>query len=265
MSAGPVVTLDVGNSRVKAAVFPGGAVDEPALLVSGATHDQAGSLVDELRAHVPKAGRCRVVVSCVAPAHWRSLAERLVGDGRFAEPAVFANGSDVFAAGLIAHDLTTPETTGPDRLLAAVAATAWRPGTPNIVVTAGTAVTVNLTDSRGRFRGGAILPGFGVAAAALAGGTAALPLVALTTPPPPLGRSTVAALQSGIHHAVCAAVDRLVEEYAALADGPADVYLTGGGAALLGEGMQASHTLVPNLVLRGLRHAAEPRRQVAAR
>lgn len=60
---------------------------------------------------------------------------------------------------IIAHDLSTPQTTGSDRLLAALAARMFKPKEAVVVVQAGTAVTVDCVDREGVFRGGFIMPG----------------------------------------------------------------------------------------------------------
>jgi pantothenate kinase type III len=69
---------------------------------------------------------------------------------------------------------------------------------PVIVVDLGTATSVDEVDADGFFLGGAILPGLGLAAQALAEGTARLPRVELDLPGEAIGTDTSAAVQSGV-------------------------------------------------------------------
>lgn len=99
-----------------------------------------------------------VYVASVAPAANAvvdSAAERRGLAARFIRP-----GHDE----IIRHTLTTPETTGVDRLLSALAAGARLfPGEEGkdgyVVAQCGTATTIDLVDGKGVFRGGYIIPG----------------------------------------------------------------------------------------------------------
>ena len=76
----------------------------------------------------------------------------------------------------------------------------WRcipPGGPGLVVSCGTAITVERIAADGAWQGGAIAPGLGLAARALHLMTAQLPLVRPAAAPPPWGRSTRPALEAG--------------------------------------------------------------------
>jgi type III pantothenate kinase len=112
-------------------------------------------------------------------------------------------------------DVDVPERVGMDRLLAAVAvARKTHVGEPVAIVSAGTAVTIDLVDSTGAFRGGVILPGFRMMALGLHEYTALLPHVEELDPDTPApARNTESAISSGIAAAICGAVDRVVEQY----------------------------------------------------
>ena len=77
-------------------------------------------------------------------------------------------------------ELEKPDHVGIDRLLDAVAVNSRRaPGVPAVIIDAGSAVTVDLVDGAGAFRGGAILPGLRLMAKSLHDYTALLPLIEL--------------------------------------------------------------------------------------
>ena len=107
---------------------------------------------------------------------------------------------------------------GIDRLLAAVAANRLRnPKRPAVIVDLGTAITVDLVDAEGVFRGGAILPGIAISARAMHDYTDLLPhipMAELEEPPPALGRATVPAMRSGLYWGAVGAVRELIERLA---------------------------------------------------
>lgn len=155
--------------------------------------------------------------------------------------------------------LDEPRKAGIDRLFNAVAANHFRaPDEPAVVVSAGTAVTVDFVDATGAFRGGAILPGFRLMARALHEHTALLPLVetwGLDLPVEAPGTSTVAAIKAGVFWAVAGGVRALIEKYAEAASPPPARFFTGGdGYAVWGVlgGMYSGE-----LTLHGIRLSAE--------
>lgn len=157
-------------------------------------------------------------------------------------------------------DVDEPERVGIDRLLSALAADRVRaPQQAAIVVDVGSAITVDLVTPDGAFAGGAILPGLAMSARALDAETDALPLVSvdrIETPPAPLGKSTVAAIESGLLWGAVGAVRELIARLSAGLAEPPEVIVTGGGAKLIadcivgGTGRPIRH--VPYLVLAGI-------------
>jgi type III pantothenate kinase len=127
-----------------------------------------------------------------------------------------------------------PEKVGIDRLLAARAALASAPSRPVIVVQAGTALTVDWVDHQGRFQGGSILPGAGLALQYLAAGTDQLPWLpadSIDGLPRLPGKNTEEAIAAGVH---------------------ASVVISGGDGRLVHGHIGPPATYVENLVLVGL-------------
>jgi type III pantothenate kinase len=168
----------------------------------------------------------------------------------------------------IRHDLEHAETAGADRALAVVAAVAMHAGQPGrgrgrggLVVSCGTAVTVERVGPDGTWQGGAIAPGLGLSARALHQLTAQLPLVfpagaaAAAMPPPAWGRSTRPALEAGLFWGTVGAVRELLARQAeGLGQDPWLVW-TGGDATVLAPRIEWSGGtawVVPDLVLDGL-------------
>jgi type III pantothenate kinase len=162
-------------------------------------------------------------------------------------------------------EVEQPDKVGIDRLLNALAANLRvrrdqkpRHGRIAIIVDAGSAVTVDLVDEAGAFRGGAILPGLRLMAHALHDHTALLPLIEIQDPSPPvLGTSTIAAMESGVYYGVAGAINTLVTLLAARSAAEPAVYLTGGDAVLLQEAVDQRAVLWPEMTLEGVRIAAE--------
>jgi type III pantothenate kinase len=162
-----------------------------------------------------------------------------------------------------------PGRVGIDRLLGALAVNHLRgPLRAAISVDMGTAITINLINPNGAFEGGAILPGPGIALAALHAATASLPKL----PPPdlavrcsPIGKTTEEAMQSGAYWGSLGAIRCLTALMAADNMGAGDwqypdLFITGGGSqhyARLLQHFEQQFRHVPHLVLAGIRLVAE--------
>jgi type III pantothenate kinase len=183
------------------------------------------------------------------------LAERL---GAFlSEPGVAATTWYRSAADVpIPHELEHPETAGADRALAVAGARALQPpGIPGLVVSCGTAITVERIAADGTWQGGAIAPGLTVSARALHLHTAQLPLVSPSgdPAPPPWGRSTRPALEAGIFWSSVGTIRELLARQAAGLEPTPWLVWTGGDAGTLAPWIDwEGARIVPDLVLEGL-------------
>jgi type III pantothenate kinase len=126
-----------------------------------------------------------------------------------------------------------PTRIGVDRLLSVLAA--YRrtpPGTSAVVLSVGTAMTIDFLRPGGRHVGGAILPGPVLMARSLHEYTAKLPVIEIdpVLPVRVWGATTEEAIDLGIASAVLGAADQLVWDWAALSAVPPWVFATGGDA-----------------------------------
>jgi type III pantothenate kinase len=144
-----------------------------------------------------------------------------------------------------------PGQTGVDRVLA-VAAAYEQMGKACVVVDAGTAITVNVCDDKGRFLGGAIAPGVRMQLDALHDKTAQLPAVRFAAPAEPWGKTTQQAILQGVFHGIRGMVKELVENYATELGQWPDIIATGGDAATLFTDWDLVHAIAPNLTLYGI-------------
>ncbi len=237
------LTVDIGNSRIKTALFDN---DELIVVRSSAWSETwEERLADDLRAYGP----VRVGISSVVPAKQvrvRALLERTTNIPIF---AVHHGLSLPFAL-----KYRTPGTLGVDRLAAAAAAWhCYSQGLPTIIVDAGTALTVDVIRD-GQYLGGSIGVGPELEWRTLSRGTAALPRISVYRLPGMIGTTTNEALQSGVLYGlidrVRSSVDRLTSELGKRRV----VVVTGGWHAFLHQHVSGINHVDPDLVLRGVRH-----------
>lgn len=239
--AGDLLAVDIGNTKLAAVLYEGGRErGRWRIDYGGATGPRLRRAAAALTGAAPGVP---VVVCSVAPQRLQQLGfmsrRRALHQADWRSPWPFR----------IA--VRTPATLGADRLanVAGLHALGLRNG---IAVDCGTAITIDVL-REGVFRGGLILPGFELALAALAGGTARLPRVRLQLPVPLLGDDTASALRAGVYHTTWAGVASVV---ASLRDGypsPCPVVVTGGAGELLGDlGSRGTHH-EPDLLFLGLR------------
>ncbi len=132
----------------------------------------------------------------------------------------------------LASKYKTPEQVGIDRLLAALGA--YTKFNQNlIIISLGTAITIDCVNESGEFLGGVIAPGIGISSEALAEKTAQLPKVVLEFPEHVLGQTTEESIQSGIMNGAVSMIDGLVEKLKkeVFTKKKVLVFATGGGAA----------------------------------
>lgn len=203
-------------------------------------------------------------VSSVQRRALEQLRASLKANGLCSEPQVVTY-SDI----PMTIDVEAPDKTGIDRLLAAYSAyryvneTATKPK-PVIVIQAGTAVTVDLVDELGTFRGGSIMPGLGLSLQLLAAGTDLLPWLgnhAVDVCPTLPGKNTEQAISAGVNAAIVGGASHLVERYRSENFGNADnnVIVSGGDGHLLIPHIEKPAEFVEHLVLRGLSHIGNAR------
>lgn len=259
------IAIDVGNSRIKIGSF---------MRLAGPLPECQESLVFSLQDD----GEWSRAVADLAE---RTPGARVVaaGSNQKGVDRLLAVWPDAWSSPLIIRtsesfpvriEVDEPCRVGLDRLLNAVAANRLRAaGQSAIIVDCGTATTVDLVSREGAFKGGAILPGFGLSARALNEYTDALPLVSFdelagqvdassetATGPEPVGRNTRAAIQSGVFWGHIGAIRELVARLSDSVEGPSLLILSGGGSSVLAPFMSdAVHC--PLLPLQGMSLVAD--------
>ena len=243
--------LDGGNSQLKWAWVHGGEIGE----IGRAPYRDLGKLGEEWRARSD--GISRIIGSAVCGETKKALvAEQLPQPIEWLASMPQGLG--------IRNHYRNPAEHGADRWFNALGARRFS-SHACVVVSCGTAVTIDALTEDNHYLGGTIMPGFHLMKEAMAQKTANLNR--------PIGRvypfptTTANALASGMMDAVCGSIllmhARLQEK--AGAGRPVDVVLTGGGAAKVAQALPPAFTLdntvkiVDNLVIYGLLNWVEKR------
>ena len=145
---------------------------------------------------------------------------------------------------------------GSDRFASMVGARALHPDQPLIVVTAGTATTIDAISPDGTFMGGMILPGLKLMAESLAQNTAQLPEVAQhNSKISHFANETGKAILSGCINAQAGAIERAVTDHQKQYDN-VQCLLSGGAARYIAPNLSLPHRIIDNLVLIGLHRSS---------
>jgi len=250
-----ILCIDIGNSQLHGGVFEGeslrcqfrkttsplGSADEFGVFFAAVLRENG---LDP--AAIRHVALCSVVPAAIFPV--RGACVRYLQSDPFVLQAGVRTGLRV--------RYRNPHEVGADRIAGAIGAHARHPGADLLVVDCGTATTVDVITGAGDYLGGAIFPGVGVSAEALASRTAKLPSIEIARPESPLGRTTVESIQAGLYHGQVGAIRQLTVGLAREAFAGRTPKIVGtGGFAKLFEPERIFDEIVPELVLQGLRLA----------
>ncbi|MBO6078711.1 MAG: type III pantothenate kinase [Bacteroidaceae bacterium] len=228
-----ILLLDFGNTRVKAAVYDGGAVQS---IYSGPV--DTASLCDAVEGKGISGGMwCSVHPLPDDIIRWMSGLGLSALTYKTPVPIV--------------NSYSNPQTLGMDRLAAAVGAWSMNPGHDMLVIDAGTALTIDFISADGVYHGGNIAPGIELRFKALHEHTGALPLVSAQGDAPMFGYDTESAIRSGVLRGIRNEVNGYIEEMGGVYPSLL-VFLTGGDAEFFDIKGKSTTFAVTELVLEGL-------------
>jgi type III pantothenate kinase len=242
------LAIDIGNTRIKWAEVEGGRLTS----VGHARHrGERERALASLAAVLPESLTRAIVANVGGDALARDLTELLKIRARVA-PEFVAVRAEQFGVRCAYSD---PSRLGVDRWIAVLAAHHLAPGAA-CVIDAGTAVTFDAVDARGKHLGGLILPGPRLLAAALDRNTSGIGATQAPGARPSgldlLGKSTDAAVGNGAMLALTGALERAVAAVEGSLKERPKVYLTGGDADVLHAWLESEVDLRRDLVLEGL-------------
>ena len=145
----------------------------------------------------------------------------------------------------------TPESLGNDRLALAAAATILFPNSNNLVIDAGTCITIDFIDNNNNFIGGSISPGVKMRYDSLNHYTANLPLLKNENNFNYPGDSTNASIHAGIIGGVSNEINGFIKQINSRND-KVNVILTGGDAKILSKTLKITIFANQNFILEGL-------------
>ena len=247
-----ILTMDVGNTNIKTALFEGMEMKHYWRLSTSSSHtsDEYGMNLCGLFAH--EGYRMEdvegIVISSVVPTINFTL-EHMCKNYFHRTPMMVGPGMKTG----INIKYENPRELGTDRIANAVAAQAEY-GAPCIFIDFGTATTFGAIDKDGAFVGGCICPGLKLTSEAIVSGTAKLPRFELVRPKKVIGRTTVTNLQSGVINGYIGQIKYLVNKFREELEAPdAVVVATGGMALIVAEEDGIINKLDGILTLKGLR------------
>lgn len=245
------LAIDIGNTNITLGLYEGDVPGPRWRLATDheRTADEYGaSLRDALYRSGIDAGQVRsVAISSVVPP-LTGVFEEVSGQCLRSRPLIVD--SSVKTGLRILYD--DPGQIGADRIVDAAAGYALYGG-PACIIDLGTATTFDAVSADGDFLGGAITPGIGIAAEALAMRAAKLPRVELLPPPSVIGRNATQSLQSGLLLGYVGLVEGMVARFRAELGPGTRVIATGGLAPVIARETPAIDVLAPWLTLDGLR------------
>lgn len=227
--------LDAGNTRLKWAVVENGKW----LAQGSAPYSDLSALTPVLERHAV----C-YVASVVRTQHEEQITALLAS---YSISPLWLTTESTFSD--VKNAYLNPRQLGVDRWMGLLASR-QRSQVATLVVSAGTAMTVDALSAEGEFLGGLIVPGMVLMQRALQQGIAQVAEVSGVCQAFP--RTTADAVQSGIIAALCGAIHWQFEHLTEVAGKPPRVILTGGDAETLLPFLDLQVELAPLLVLEGM-------------
>jgi type III pantothenate kinase len=232
-----ILAVDVGNTRIKAAVF------EETTLLETFIFDKKELQVEIKNILQKHKNTAYLIVSSVSDVERQTFStfKKLVN-------IHFVSNNDPFP---FENCYETPRTLGVDRLVLAAGATLQFPNQNRLVIDAGTCITYDFIDANDKYLGGAIAPGLRIRYESLHQFTANLPLLTLENPRHFTGNSTTQSIHSGVVNGLVYEIDGFIAEYKALYSNFI-IILTGGDAEFLAKRLKNTIFANSNFLLESL-------------
>ena len=194
-----ILAIDIGNTRIKAAVFEGDILLEGFVFLK---IDFQEKLENILKTNEKIQYLVVSAVSDVEKEWFSNLNSTL--------KIHFVSHKDPFP---FQNTYKTPQTLGIDRMVLAAGATLQYPNQNRLVIDAGTCITYDFIDENNNYLGGAISPGLRLRYESLHNYTAKLPLLTFETPENYIGKSTLESIHSGVVHGLAFEIDGFIGAY----------------------------------------------------
>ncbi len=245
-----LLVIDVGNSNIKFALMDGENVVAQWRMAS--EHDRSGKeYADYIAPLLHKAGYSDdiegMIISTVVPQILENL--QIFGREYIGVEALIAHQMDMG----LAINVDSPSSVGSDRLVNAIGAHDQYEG-DLIIISLGTATTMDHIGKDGSYNGGLIAPGLALSRDALAHAAAQLPHIDLKRldDNSVIGKNSNDQISIGLYWGYHALLEGLIAKMRQEIEGPVTIIATGGLSALFDTEDKIFDHIDPNLTLRGL-------------
>ena len=233
-----LLTIDVGNSRIKGAVFEQDILIDLFILSS----NDALTVFAKIFIQYPKINRA--IYSSVG-----KLDENVL---QFIQSKVKTQVINQSVNFPFKNKYDTPATLGIDRMVLAAGATLLHPNSNRLVIDAGTCITYDFINKENQYLGGAISPGLTLRYKSLNDYTQNLPLLERNNTDFIIGNSTENSIHSGIINGLTYEIDGFISQYFHKYQ-DLTVILTGGDAEFLAKRLKNPIFANSNFLLESLR------------
>jgi type III pantothenate kinase len=232
-----ILTIDIGNTRIKGAVFEG---------------------YNSLEYFVFSKKEIEEKIAIILKKH-RKITHLVVASVGNIEKELFLAFENKLDLWFISHEdifpftnnYATPKTLGIDRMVLAAGATLQFQGKNRLIIDAGTCITYDFIDQNDVYHGGAISPVLRLRYESLHNYTEKLPLLTLENPKNVIGDSTAQSIHSGVVNGLIYEIEGFVDEYTVLYTNFI-IILTGGDTDFLAKRLKNTIFANSNFLLESL-------------
>ena len=232
-----LLTIDVGNSRIKAAVFEHNKQVDFFIFET----NEALKNFENIFQKYPNLQK--IILSSVG-----KLEKEVVDFIQNRFPTEIIDHKSKFP---FTNLYATPETLGIDRMVLAAGATLMYPNQNRLIIDAGTCITYDFVNAENQYLGGAISPGIKIRYKSLNNYTSKLPLLTLSEDFEIIGNSTKSAIHSGVINGVIFEIEGFISQYS-LKNQDLTIILTGGDAEFLAKRLKSTIFANSNFLLESL-------------
>ena len=232
-----ILAIDVGNTRIKGAVFEGANLLEMFVFMK-----------NELQINIENILKKYNKVSNIVVASVSDIEKQTFIKFEEVVKTHFVSHIDSFP---FVNCYETPDTLGVDRLVLAAGVALRFPKQNRLVIDAGTCVTYDFIDENNNYLGGSISPGLRLRYETLHSYTAKLPLLTLENPKHLIGKSTSESIHSGVVNGLVFEIDSFISDYKVLYPNFI-IILTGGDTEFLAKRLKNTIFANSNFLLESL-------------
>lgn len=228
--------IDVGNTRVKAAVFKEHTLEGSFSMIHSEVMSAIKKILETYEIN-------RVIVSkvtSVLDTHLKKILEK-------EDLLLLSHQTEV----PFKNEYATPNTLGIDRIALAAAAFDQYSEKNVLIIDAGTCITYDFMSQEGKYLGGGISPGIRMRYDALHDYTGGLPKLQSFVPSDLIGNTTDKSIHSGVIYGVTNEIEGIISEYR-MKYSDLTVVLTGGDTNFLAKQLKSSIFANQNFLLEGL-------------